>query len=98
MYDFSGTTATKTYIYEKNSESSRKNKVRIISLRGTTRFFLNVVAHAGVDENFADVYGICRQTKYCDDVHCRVDDDNVAISSEVILPATSVKIPVGETL
>ncbi|CAJ0601066.1 unnamed protein product [Cylicocyclus nassatus] len=99
LANISGTTAIKTYISEKNSESMKKSKqVRIISLKGTTRFFLNVVAYAGSDKNFVDVYGVCRRTKYCQEVHCRLDNDTVAMNSELIFPAVSNKLLGGETL
>ncbi|CAJ0601065.1 unnamed protein product [Cylicocyclus nassatus] len=94
------TTSAKIYVNERDSELITKSKrVRLITLKGTTRFFLNVVGSAGMNEVLADVYGVCRRKRDCEDVYCHLNDyDTLGVSSYLVMPRIRPKMLIGEKL
>ncbi|KAL6739833.1 hypothetical protein Aduo_013241 [Ancylostoma duodenale] len=93
-------TAALFYVNEHESKTIKENKtVRVISMRRTTRFFLDVNATAGMNDRFSGVHGVCKRTKHCAKMQCNLDDFVFyGTDKELVLPEINLKMDIGQKL
>ncbi|KIH62959.1 hypothetical protein ANCDUO_06752 [Ancylostoma duodenale] len=93
-------TAALFYVNEHESKTIKENKtVRVISMRRTTRFFLDVNATAGMNDRFTGVHGVCKRTKHCAKMQCNLDDFVFyGTDKELVLPEINLKMDIGQKL
>ncbi|WKY13067.1 hypothetical protein Q1695_004127 [Nippostrongylus brasiliensis] len=92
---------TRFFVNERDSKLyMEEKKVRVVSLRWSTRFFLNVNETVAPRQYVENVTAACKRPKFCGEYHCNLNDYEFLVPDSVLaIPETQNRtLAVGESV
>ncbi|VDL79188.1 unnamed protein product [Nippostrongylus brasiliensis] len=92
---------TRFFVNERDSKLYMKEKkVRVVSLRWSTRFFLNVNETVAPRQYVENVTAACKRPKFCGEYYCNLNDYEFLVPGSVLaIPETQNRtLAVGESV